>query len=67
MYRSTNKKTYFFPNLFSTFFKKPQMFFFPTESKESSVHEQATTEFLLMSCKVNNPAAQIHIISEAKK
>lgn len=53
MYRSTNKKTYFFPNLFSTFFKKPQiLFFFPTESKESSVHEQATTEFLIVSCGV---------------
>lgn len=60
------KKHLFFQTFFSTFFKKPQIFF-STESKESSVHEQATTEFLIMSCKVNNFAAQIHIISEAKQ
>lgn len=40
--------------------------FFSTESKESFVHEQATTEFLIKSCEVNNQPAQIHIISEAK-
>lgn len=67
MYRSTNKKTSFFPNIFFQRFLKSHRFFFPTESKVSSVHEQATTEFLIMSCDVNNSAAQIHIISEEKK
>lgn len=55
MYRSTNKKNIFFffsqTFFFQHFLKSHRFFFFPTESKESSVHEQATTEFLIMSCE----------------
>jgi len=61
------KKHLFFQTFFQHFLKSHRFFFLPTESKESSVHEQATTEFLIMSCGANNSAAQIHIISEAKK
>lgn len=35
MYRSTNKKTSFFPNIFSTFFKKPQIVFFLQKAKKA--------------------------------
>lgn len=47
------KKTSFFSKrfFFLNIFKKATEFFSSTESKESSVHEQATTEFLIMSCK----------------
>lgn len=60
------KKHLFFQTFFQHFLKSHRLFF-STESKESSVHEQATTEFLIMSSEVNNSAAHIHIISEAKK
>lgn len=53
------KKTSFFSSFFLSkhFFRhflKSHRFFFSisTESKESSVHEQATTEFLIVSCRV---------------
>ena len=42
------KKHLFFRTFFQHFFKKPQILF-PTESKESSVHEQATPALLIMS------------------
>lgn len=59
-------KKHFFPNLFFQHFLKSHRFFFFYRKQRSSVHEQATTEFLMMSCKVNNSAAQVRIISEAK-
>lgn len=53
MYRSTNKKTSFFPNLFfQHFLKSHRFFFYRKRKKKGSVHEQATTEFLIVSCEV---------------
>lgn len=53
------KKTSFFflfflsKHFFRHFLKSHRFFFsISTESKESSVHEQATTEFLIVSCRV---------------
>lgn len=70
MYRSTNKKTSFFSKPFFQHFLKSHRFFFLSSYRKQRKLCTRTSNNRIPHHelqKVNNSAAQIHIISEAKK